>query len=259
MFLLMACWLVGSLLVNAPRAAQPGLGFASGQHGTTTASSPTGLQGLLDAWSALTDVWLLVDMLVVLGLALLLGAVIAYHPAARRSLFTLERFEQPKTLLIYVVVAAVVAQIVQVHPNMAFVIFGIGGLLRFRTLLADAKDTGRVILVTVVGLCCGLKIFVVAVPATIVGWLLIFFLEQQIAGTIRVSGVAENLLPEATRTYRSLILQAGCRVIGEHTRFVKREFVFVVKAPARLNRDQLQGQFDQIAPELRGVVDWEGL
>jgi hypothetical protein len=246
-------------LVSLPAAAQPGIGFGSGRHASATPSSQTGLDGLLDAWSALTDVWLLIDMVVVLGLALLLGAVIAYHPAARRSLYTLERFEQPKTLLIYVVVAAVVAQIVQVHPNMAFVIFGIGGLLRFRTLLADAKDTGRVILVTVVGLCCGLKIFVVAVPATVVGWLLIFFLEQQSAGTIRVSGVTENMLHEATRAYRSLIVQAGCKVMGEHTRFVKREFVFVVKAPARLNRDQLQEQFDQIAPELRGVVDWEGL
>jgi hypothetical protein len=216
-----------------------------------------GLDALLDGWSSFADGWLLLDMVLVLLLALLLGAIIAYHPATRRRLSTLEHFEQPKTLLMYSVVAAVVALIVEVQPTMAFVIFGIGGLLRFRTMVGDAKDTGRVILVTVVGLCCGLKIFIVAIPATVIGWLLIYALEQQIAGIIRVSGVGEQAMHESTRAYRTLIARSGCTIIGEQTKFIKREFAFVVKAPPALDRDQLQGQFDLLPPELRGVVDWE--
>lgn len=216
-----------------------------------------GYELLLEGWSSFANGWLILDMCVVLLLALALGAVIAYHPSTRRRVSSLEHFEQPKTLLMYAVVAAVVALIVEVQPAMAFVIFGIGGLLRFRTMVGEAKDTGRVILVTVVGLCCGLKIFIVAVPATLIGWLLIFALEQQIAGIIRVSGVSEQTMQEATRAYHTLIERAGCKVIGVQTKFIKRETTFVVQAPPSLQREALQSQFDGLAPELRGVVDWE--
>jgi hypothetical protein len=218
-----------------------------------------GLDALLEGWMSFGNVWQLLDILIVLLLALLLGGVIAYHPSTRRRLSTLEHFEQPKTLLLYVVVAAIVALIVQVQPAMAFVIFGIGGLLRFRTLVGEAKDTGRVILVTVIGLCCGLKIFIVALPATVIGWILIYVLEQQIAGIIRVSGVSEGSMHEATRVYRSIIAAAGCKIIGEQTKFIKREFALVVRAPPTLDRERMQALFDGLAPELRGVVDWERL
>ena len=218
-----------------------------------------GVDAVLDGWANFGDGWLLLEMVIVLLLALALGAIIAYHPSTRRRLSTLEQFEQPKTLLLYSVVAAVVALIVQVQPAMAFVIFGIGGLLRFRTMVGDAKDTGRVILVTVVGLCCGLKIYIVAVPATILGWVLIYMLEQQIAGIIRVSGVAEHAMLESNRLHRVLIEEAGCKIIGEQTKFIKREFAYVVQAPPTLDRNALQAKFDALSTELRGVVDWERL
>ncbi|HYO97649.1 MAG TPA: hypothetical protein VER33_24230 [Polyangiaceae bacterium] len=251
--------LAGTLpAVAAPAAGTDPTG-APGWVPTARTEVPRGAATLLDGWSSFANGWLLLDMVIVLTLALILGAVIAYHPSTRRRLSTLEHFEQPKTLLMYAVVAAVVALIVEVQPTMAFVIFGIGGLLRFRTMVGESKDTGRVILVTVLGLCCGLKIYIVAVPATVIGWLLIFFLEQQIAGIIRVSGVSEEKMHAATRAYRALIADAGCKIIGEQTKFIKREFAIVVQAPPTLNRERLKAEFDGLPAELRGVVDWERL
>ncbi len=212
---------------------------------------------LLEGWSRFSDLPLLLDMFAVLALAVLLAAVIAYHPVTRRRVSTLEHLEQPKTILMYGVVAAVVAIIVEVQPAMAFVIFGIGGLLRFRTLVGDAKETGRVILVTVVGLCCGLNLFVVAIPATVIGWMLIAFLEQGMAGTIRVFGVAEQGIHEATREYRTLIAGAGGAIVGEQANVVKREFSFVVRAKSSLDRAGLQARFDALPAHLRGFVVWE--
>jgi uncharacterized membrane protein YhiD involved in acid resistance len=248
-------------LLAAPSRAVAQAGpamFGAGQPGPA-APQRRGFDALREGWESFADHWLLLDMVVVLLFALLLGALIAYHPSTRRRISTLEHFEQPKTLLMYAVVAAVVALIVEVQPAMAFVIFGIGGLLRFRTDVGEAKDTGRVILVTVVGLCCGLKIYIVAVPATVIGWCLIFLLEQQITGIIRVHGVGEQALLDATRAHRALILEAGCKIIGEQTKFIKREFNFVVKAPASLDRQKLQEKFDTLPNATRGVVDWEGL
>lgn len=221
--------------------------------------APRGVAALLDGWSDLGHGWLLLDMVLVLVLALALGAVIAYHPTSRRRVSSLEHFEQPKAILMYAMVSAMVALIVKVQPAMAFVIFGIGGLLRFRTLVGDAKDTGRVILVTVVGLCCGLKIFVVAVPATIIGWLLVFSLERQTAGTVRVSGVSEEAIYDAVRAYRAIILRLGCSIIGEQTKFLRREFCFVVQAPPALTRRALQDELDRLPPGTRGVVELEQL
>ena len=48
----------------------------------------------LAASRGFTDVVLMVDMAMVLGLAVLLGAVIAYHPATRRKAASLEELEQ---------------------------------------------------------------------------------------------------------------------------------------------------------------------
>lgn len=227
----------------------------SAEPGTTR----EGYEALLEGWSSFQDGWLILDMVLVLGFALALSAVIAYHPTTRRRVSSLEHYEQPKAFLLYAMVAAMVALIVKVQPAMAFVIFGIGGLLRFRTLVGDAKDTGRVILVTVVGLCCGLKIFVVAVPATVIGWLLVYSLERQTAGIIRVSGVAEDAIYDAVRAYRAIIQRLGCTVIGEQTKFIRREFSFVVQAPPTLARGALTEQLDQLPIGLRGVVELEQL
>jgi hypothetical protein len=216
-----------------------------------------GVDLLLEGWSGFANGWLLLDMFIVLLLALLLGAILAYHPSTRRRVSSLEHLEQPKAFLMYAVVAAVVALLVKVQPAMAFVIFGIGGLLRFRTLVGEAKDTGRVILVTVIGLCCGLKIFIVAVPATIIGWVLIYFLEQQTVGIIRVTGVGEDALQAATKAYRSTIEKSGCTIVGEQAKFLKREFLFVVKAPPSLDRDALSAQLEALPQEMRGVVAYE--
>lgn len=218
-----------------------------------------GLDALKEGWSSFGQGWLLLDMVLVLAFALILSAIIAYHPTTRKRMSSLEHLEQPKAFLLYAMVAAMVALIVKISPAMAFVIFGIGGLLRFRTLVGDAKDTGRVILVTVVGLCCGLKLFVVAVPATIIGWLLVYSLERQTAGIIRVSGVGEDAIYDAVRAYRALIQRLGCTVIGEQTKFIRREFSFVVQAPPTLGRGALQEQLDQLPLGLRGVVELEQL
>jgi uncharacterized membrane protein YhiD involved in acid resistance len=203
---------------------------------------------LLDGWRDFAHGWLLLDMVVVLLIALALGAIIAFHPATRRRVSTL-----------YAMVAAMVALIVKVQPAMAFVIFGIGGLLRFRTDTGQAKDTGRIILVTVVGLCCGLGLFVVAVPATVIGWLVVFSLHRQSAGIVRVSGVSEDAIYDAVRSYRSVIQRTGCSIIGEQTKFIRREFMFVVQAPPMLTRAALQHQLDQLPAPVRGVVELEQL
>jgi hypothetical protein len=214
---------------------------------------------LLDGWRGFSDGWLLLDMSCVLLLALALGAVIAYHPTSRRKATSLEQLDQPKTFLMYSMVAAVAAQIVEIQPAMAFVIFGIGGLMRFRTDVGVAKDTGRVILVTIVGLCCGLKIYVVAVLATLAGFTIIHVLEQQVAGSIIVGGLEIARIPKVALAYRAALTEVGCTIVREQAEASKGRVIFVLRAPARIHREKIGAQLDALPVDVRGVVEFEGI
>ncbi|HXU82061.1 MAG TPA: hypothetical protein VN914_11730 [Polyangia bacterium] len=217
-----------------------------------------GLGDLARPWKGFTDLWLMADMAMVLSLAVLLGAVIAYHPTSRSKASSLEELEQPKTFIMYAMVGAVIGVVVSIYPVMGPVIFGIGGLLRFRTNVGPAKDTGRVILAVIVGVSAGLKLMVVAVFATACGWLLIWVLERQPFGRLQVRGLVPANIPRSAEAYRKILVGAGCRLVGERKRYTKGLVSFVFVAPSGLDREALEQHiYETVAEDIRGVVDWE--
>src|SRR5215470_7904234 len=103
-----------------------------------------------------------------LSLTLAVGCAfaIAWHPRRASLRDPLRDFEERKALVLLGVVGAVVAELSRTSQTLAFVIFGIGALLRFRTLLDNPKLTGKAIMVVVLGLACGmascaLRVFVI--------------------------------------------------------------------------------------------------
>ncbi len=245
--------------IVALMVVMPGLVSAQLVSGESTQARPmtADWEDLREGWEDFGNIAYIVDVSLMLLLSIMLAAVIAYHPSTRRKASNITEFEQPKTFLMYAMVGALIAQLVQTYPPMALVIFGIGGLLRFRTVVGEAKDTGRVILVTVVGLCCGLKIFVGAVLATLIGWILIWYLESQNAGRIVVKGLKDSDILAAAETYRGILGEAGCTVIRERKNLTKGRVTFIVKAPPELDAEALEEAFESVSEEQRGVVDWE--
>jgi hypothetical protein len=197
------------------------------------------------------------DVFVALVISTLLGSAIAYHPRTFGKATGLEEIDQPKILVMYAVVGSVVAEVVRAYTDMAFVIFGIGGLLRFRTDVGHARDTGRVILVTVVGLACGLKIYVVAVLATAFGWALIYVLEATVTHRVMVKGLQAPSLVQAAEAYEAILTGSGCRILSEKKNFLKSQVALVFRAPGNLDRDRIEELFLEIPETLRGAVDWE--
>jgi hypothetical protein len=157
----------------------------------------------------------------------------------------------------YALVGALVGHVVTIDSLMALVVFGIGGLLRFRTDVGQAKDTGRVILATLIGICCGLGSVVVAVLATAFGWVLIWYLESQEAGRVQVKGLKRTAIPEAANAYREVLLEAGCEIFRERKNFLKGQVSFVFRAPRDLDWEELQGAFEELPEEVSGSVDWD--
>ena len=103
-----------------------------------------------------------------LSLSLAVGCAfaIAWHPRRATLRDPLRDFEERKALILLGVVGAVVAELSGTSQTLAFVIFGIGALLRFRTVLDNPKLTGKAIMVVVVGLACGMGSWAMAVFVT---------------------------------------------------------------------------------------------
>jgi len=198
---------------------------------------------------------LYVQVLASLAIAVLVGAAIGYHP--KRKFSTLEEADQPYIFIMYSVVGAVVAQIVMAKTEMAFVIFGIGGLFRFRTDVGPARDTGRLILTTLLGLTSGLGIYVVTALGTVFAWILIYILEGRVTHKVMIKGIEQDRLAEAADAYRDVLVENGIILISEKKNIVKKQVSFVFRASGRLDRDELEGLFKDIPPKLQGAVDWE--
>src|SRR5215468_5100125 len=123
-----------------------------------------------------------------LSLTLAVGCAfaIAWHPRRASLRDPLRDFEERKALILLGVVGAVVAELSGTSQTLAFVIFGIGALLRFRTLLDNPKLTGKAIMIVVVGLACGMGSWAMAVFVTAFSWLLMFWLDSHSSCEVRI-------------------------------------------------------------------------
>ena len=187
-------------------------------------------------------------LLISLTLSVVCAWIVAWHPRSARfqSLFNLE---ERKTLVLLGMVGAIVGELSGISQTLAFVIFGIGALLRFRTVLDNPKLTGKAIIVVVIGLACGLGSWVMAVLVTAYSWALIFWLDSRVACRLRMR-LPREIDPEPVfGTVQSLLISRGCRL--ESTRVDKNRglLVFLMQIPAQLDLTQLRTELRATLPE----------
>lgn len=210
-------------------------------------------------WAGFLDTDALLQSFLALILATFLGSVIAFHPTTARTVDTREEAELPKVLIMYALVGAVVGEIVLEYGMVVgFVIFGLGGLMRFRTDAASTRDTGRLIMVTLIGLISGLNLPHFAVMATVFAWILIYVFDGHPVCELKINEVPKGKVKEASDAYRTTLAQLGCTVISEDRSFTKNRIVFVVRAPRNKSQSQLTaGLCEHVPAEIRGELDWE--
>jgi len=177
-----------------------------------------------------------------LNLSLAVGCawLIAWHPRRSTRIDPLSDLEERKALIILGVAGAIVAELSSLSPTLAFVIFGIGALLRFRTVLDNPKATGKAILVVVIGLACGMGSWTMAVFVTAFSWGLIFWLDSHMACSIRVrlTGAAD---PKSVQSLvQSALVENRCRVQGWSVSKGKKRMEFLFHMPAGLDPEKLE-------------------
>src|SRR3954447_7551832 len=149
-----------------------------------------------------------------LSLSLAVGCAfaIAWHPRRASIRNPLADFEERKALVLLGVVGAVVAELSGTSQTLAFVIFGIGALLRFRTALDNPKLTGKAIIVVVIGLACGMGSWAMAVFVTAFTWLLVYWLESHVSCKIRIRLDSDTDVQPVYGKLQSMLVLRRCRL-----------------------------------------------
>ena len=193
-----------------------------------------------------------------LSVALILAAIIAFHPQTFGKKEDLNEIEAPKTLLFYAMIGSLIgATVADYGAELGFIFFGLGGLMRFRTNTGTSIQTGRLILVALIGLCCGLKMLYIATISTIVAWILIYFLERRTLYQIEIKGIESKVFLESVAAYRHILKKQKCNIIVEKKNIPKSKVSFIFSSPPKTGKEALEHSFEhQVPEENRGSVDW---
>lgn len=212
-----------------------------------------------EGWAGFTDYTFLTNAFLTLMLAAVLGAIIAYHPRHLHTADTPAEIEAPKVYITYAVIGALIGiMVVKYGLVVGFVLFGIGGLIRFRTVMRSANLTGQVIFVTLIGLSSGLDLPHVAVLATAFGFVLIYILEVRITYRIDIKGMPAERVAAAASAYRIALEDQGCRVLSERKSPERERIRFIFRAERQASSRELERQLEASVDEsLQGTVDWQ--
>jgi len=182
----------------------------------------------------------LLRLLLSFTLAVACAWLVAWHPRRSSRIDALSDLEERKALVLLGLVGAIVAELSGSNQTLAFVIFGIGALLRFRTVLDNPKLTGKAITVVVIGLACGMGSWTMAVFVTIFSWILIFWLDSHITCRLRIRLDADVDPKPVFGVVQALLVARRCRLQSSALYKGKRQMIFLLHIPADLNLKQLE-------------------
>jgi len=233
-----------SVLSSPALAANPAEEMAKLGGATNTAIDPKG-----DSWVSIqnsiqqfADPKFILRLFLSLTLAVGCAWMIAWHPRRVSLHDPLSDLEERKALILLGVVGAVVAELSGTSQTLAFVIFGIGALLRFRTLLDNPKLTGKAIMIVVVGLACGMGSWVMAVFVTAFSWLLLFWLDSHSSCRVRIRLDDTEDPKPVFGTVQSLLVSHKCRLQSSSLYEDKGQMVFLLYIPTGVDPRQLESE-----------------
>jgi hypothetical protein len=208
-------------------------------------------------WDGFLDAKFMLNSLGALALATVLGAAIGYHPRMRRTVDSLTEADMPKVYIMYAFIGAVIGVAVREFGMVVgVVVFGIGGLIRFRSSTDSTRDTGRLIVVTLMGLVTGLGLPHLAAMIAAFAFALIWIFDTRPACRVRIDELPKDRLAECASLYRGLLEGQGCRIISEQ-RYKKGRLDYIIRLPPTASRETVSEAMAQLPPDVCGDIDWQ--
>ncbi|MSR70272.1 MAG: hypothetical protein EXS17_08005 [Phycisphaerales bacterium] len=199
------------------------------------AKQPINAESIQSSLDHFMTPWVAASLLLGLAVAAGCGLALAWHPRRSGKGDPVEDLEQRNTLIVLALVGAIVSELVRVDPAMALVVFGIGGLIRFRTILDNPKITGKAIMVVVIGLACGLGELAMGVFFTAFAWLLMFWLDSNVGFRVRLKLTARCDSKATLLALLDMIRRVGGRTASADDYQHKRQIVVTGRLPSSVD------------------------
>ena len=183
-----------------PRESTPALAaFSSGKHQgekdleqmAASGDAPSSMPGP-DDWRIITASLQLfrhapyvADLVLGLLASVVAALVLTATPKRAMRFDPVAQAESRKATVIVALIGCVAAELVQASEHfllgaeIALVLFGIGGLVRFRTVFGDARQTGMAIVATVLGLACGMSEYSLVALSLVIIFLVNWWLSNR--------------------------------------------------------------------------------
>jgi hypothetical protein len=209
-------------------------------------------------WNGFLDTRFMIESIGALLLATVLGAVIGFHPTTPRTVDSLEEADMPKVYIMYAFVGAVIGVTVREFGMViGVVVFGIGGLIRFRTDAGNTRDTGRLISVTLSGLIAGLGLPHFAIITTVFVFVMIYLFDSRPACLVKIDHLPPGKVDECAAAYRAALEKEKCKIISERRVHAKNKVEFLFRLPSADTKEGLNATLAKLPPDLCGEIDWE--
>lgn len=178
-----------------------------------------------------THGWFVLSLLCGLSLAVGCSWLLAMHPLRGSKSDPVGDLLDRRTLMLVGLIGAVATELVRVEPVMAFVMFGIGGLIRFRTVMQSPGITAKAIICVAIGLACGLGQYATAVFVTAFAWGLLYLMGMRVGVRFRIRVESESALNEAVAIAAEVLRQHRARIILTEVDAAKRRVDFHAMIP----------------------------
>lgn len=249
-----AWWMAAAAAAAPAFASDPGrdawLKSFETQHGIPASAGDR----LSSAFNQFGEGFAYLELVLALLTAAGCSAILAWTPVVHARKDAADILESKKILVALGVVGAVVAGLVTVNPAMGLVIFGIGGLIRFRTVLEHPRLTAKAILCVLVGLAAGLNQFVTAGLVTVAGFLIVWWIERSSTLRLRVKlpshGAADRAAVMAA--IDETLRQAECRTRKLAPIGTGRHVVAIATCPSSLDTDELADRLGRTLTQVTG-------
>jgi hypothetical protein len=233
-----------SVLSSAAFGANPAEEMFKSGGATNTAMDPKGnsWQSIQNSVEQFGHPEFILRLFLSLALAVGCAWAIAWHPRRASLANPLADLEERKALILLGVVGAVIAELTGTSQTLAFVIFGIGALLRFRTVLDNPKLTGKAIMVVVVGLACGMGSWAMAVFVTAFSWVLVYWLDSHSSCRVRIRLDDTEDPKPIFGMVQSLLVSHKCRLQSSALYEDKGQMVFLLYIPTGVDPRELEAE-----------------
>jgi hypothetical protein len=229
-----------------------------------SASAPRASRPGPDDWRVITKSLVLfrhapyvIDM--VLGLLVAIGVALALTSTPRRAV----RFDpvavaqQRMATVVCALIGCIAAELIQASEEfllgaeIALVLFGIGGLVRFRTVFDDARQTGLAIVATVLGLACGMSEYSLVAIGLVIVYLANWYMQRVAVVRIRVRGRKGCDLAQLQAAVTSLLQKQDFQLLRVTPASSEREVEFFARTVSEFDVDALSGAVQGALPGVR--------